>query len=906
VTNTIAPENVGAVAVELNARQVGALMTGKSAANGTGLIVAPTVTRKALERRGLVDAAGCWTELGRAVVAHLDNPPTTDQRVAAAGAARAEQILDALAATVAAPGSMVPASVDDRIAGLLADAGLTFRGRITNRGIEKLTAARGEDTVRTLVREATANAAENAPHGDDRIAFEYLNADTRLHRETGVEIRRIEHVWHVAVPGREPYTGGNRDTEIDNIMQTAHTAVRAVRIERAAAARGVQPHELTDDQRAAAARGEALAPSAAEVAEALAELGLVMVTGGHYTSDAGVIVEQHGDRTWWAYAPKPGTSERKVLCSGQTTLAACLPYVAEWVEQLDDDHELALRCNGVTFAEINPGTGAHGDGIGTDASLTIEGIEHLVPNRSQRGGTMAAHRLGETLAASGYQLDGKSFRDAMPAPHIIRVRLAEFEPVLDADGNRFPLPLLRPDTDVEIARRLAAGWVPAPGCPHYMAKSERTAGFTTCEQAACVATRGTGTELVVMPGDDRQVDQDAAARCSAVLAGPKTHGGKVEPYLFTDGPLGEHVEQLCEIHGACTTARHLSAVQLADWLRERELDRADQLAAAGEQRADVEAAGALVGEVLDDRPPVVQLLSDERNGHAVVIRPAGAQAAAAGDDEPTEREQVAAAFGPVVEQLAIAAGGAPAEPALRWYLVVARTTTPIDFPDQVTAWAGAARLAQRRGGREVMIMCRPVGAPADAGGKLVAIAGTDGTVREVTAARSNEDDVHHGCADNYNTACGEVTGKVRLMTTRDDDVTCEACKAKRAKTFAEGDDVLDPDGRRAQVYKLTTIKINGEQHRLALIDYFDGDDLADPTPYLVAELRPAPPRPQAEGDPIIVVAHVEDMSARSGRYEIERAAWEAWPPARRRREVANIGDEEVSSAGGYGASVDGE
>lgn len=120
-----------------------------------------------------------------------------------------------------------------------------------------------------------------------------------------------------------------------------------------------------------------------------------------------------------------------------------------------------------------------------------------------------------------------------------------------------------------------------------------------------------------------------------------------------------------------------------------------------------------------------------------------------------------------------------------------------------------------------------------------------------------------------------------------------------------GDDVIDRDGRRAQIAHLTMMKIRGVPHALAMVDYFDtpaaGANSSEPV--LAHELMPAPPLPAADGEPVVVVANVEAMSSRSNRYELDRATWDSWPPGRQAREVAAIGDEEVSSAGGYGASV---
>lgn len=174
--------------------------------------------------------------------------------------------------------------------------------------------------------------------------------------------------------------------------------------------------------------------------------------------------------------------------------------------------------------------------------------------------------------------------------------------------------------------------------------------------------------------------------------------------------------------------------------------------------------------------------------------------------------------------------------------------------------------------------------------------------------RSTEDDVHYGHSDDYNSACGDVIGKLRLVTTRDADVTCPGCKENRKPKLQVGDDVIDPDGRRAQIADLTTIKIKGEEHQLAMVDYFDAPDESSAnssTPILVAELSPAEPLPRTEGAPIVVEANVE-ANPRTERYEIDRVLWESWPPARRIREVESIGAEEVNASGGWGASVIGE
>ncbi len=616
MTNTITPEAVGAAAAELNARQVGILMTGKTDASGRGLAIGPTVTRKALQRRGLLDENMCWTELGRKVVAHIDNPPTTEQRVAAAGDRRAEQILDALAATVAAPGCKVAGDVDEHLAGILADAGLIFNGRITNRGIEHLVAQRGESAVRDAM--GIGNRAESTPYAPGTVV---TGRDTTSQRDvTGPIVEIVRPTWPGAWGWR--YRIIETTTDRSRIIETAHPVADQPSTARPAEAPAnpdpalaaeidAVRDQLAADQRPehtpnpvyrgdgtlgctrcagdvewrpAPAPGDPNAgahvhlPPAAEVDAELGELGLVRLAAGRYESDAGVIVEQHGDRTWWAYAPKPATSERRVLCSGQATLAATLPYVAEWLDELAEqqaaDYELALRCNGVTFARIVPGGGAPGPQMTPGTTLVIDGETFPVADRSERGGIMAAHRLGEALAAAGYRIDGPDFRQASPAPLLLRIRLRDFEPVLDAHGNPVPLPEPMHAIPLDALRHMFAGRVPAD-CGHYMAASERRAGLHTCERCPAddVAEAEAADdaelderhrdELVVMPGDDRKIDTAAAATCSAVLARPETHGGKVEPYLFSDGPLGDHVETLCEVHGACTTARLLTADELA-------------------------------------------------------------------------------------------------------------------------------------------------------------------------------------------------------------------------------------------------------------------------------------------------------------------------------------------------------
>lgn len=51
-------------------------------------------------------------------------------------------------------------------------------------------------------------------------------------------------------------------------------------------------------------------------------------------------------------------------------------------------------------------------------------------------------------------------------------------PLLDGDGIE-----VKPGVEIDdVTRRYFAGKVHAPECPHYMAKSERDAGFTKCER----------------------------------------------------------------------------------------------------------------------------------------------------------------------------------------------------------------------------------------------------------------------------------------------------------------------------------------------------------------------------------------------------------------------------------------
>lgn len=69
---------------------------------------------------------------------------------------------------------------------------------------------------------------------------------------------------------------------------------------------------------------------------------------------------------------------------------------------------------------------------------------------------------------------------AMPPPD-------EAGPVLDFDGLPVDVPDGVPD---DVARQFFAGRVRAPGCPHYLAASERRAGFTTCEQCTPAETEG--------------------------------------------------------------------------------------------------------------------------------------------------------------------------------------------------------------------------------------------------------------------------------------------------------------------------------------------------------------------------------------------------------------------------------
>lgn len=478
------------------------------------------------------------------------------------------------------------------------------------------------------------HADVNLAVDDDRIPFDYLNADTRLHRVTGVQIIRIGNVWHVQAPGDKPRTGGNPDFRIDNIMPYAHTVVRAelkrrellpadvdgtpipvdaivecvgpetgtltgkrgrvtessveadgpgrvlidlgdrhgtharsanrVRViehppvEPAEAdgdtlvdgpvngfaigdtvrwgtdpdqrpewriARlyvpldGAEPYagleSLTEANVGTAGRLSLLTrvvdrgPSPAEVDASLGELGLVRKGAGNYESPLGVMVFRHtDDGTWWAYAlNRPGTSERKCLCSNQRTLAAALPYVAQYLDELREQIEQALddahRAAGVTVAIMIPGPGELGDGT----TLVIEGERFEIPTRHEGGGTMFARRLGETIHAAGYELDGPDFASVgldTEAGRAYRIRLRDFEPVLDGNGNPVPLPVPMHTAPLDLMRALYPGRVPAPQCPHYMLKGDREAGATTCEKRPCV-------EAAKAPEvDDEQVEQPAA------------------------------------------------------------------------------------------------------------------------------------------------------------------------------------------------------------------------------------------------------------------------------------------------------------------------------------------------------------------------------------------------------------
>jgi hypothetical protein len=69
-------------------------------------------------------------------------------------------------------------------------------------------------------------------------------------------------------------------------------------------------------------------------------------------------------------------------------------------------------------------------------------------------------------------------------------------PVLDADGNPTSMPAEH--TGPELRAWIGAR-VPAPGCPHYIVKSKRDAGYTHCER--CQATPATLTATPEPPGD---------------------------------------------------------------------------------------------------------------------------------------------------------------------------------------------------------------------------------------------------------------------------------------------------------------------------------------------------------------------------------------------------------------------
>lgn len=75
-----------------------------------------------------------------------------------------------------------------------------------------------------------------------------------------------------------------------------------------------------------------------------------------------------------------------------------------------------------------------------------------------------------------------------PCGHLDLYRdlLAERRRFVDANGDRVPLPDHVAAT-FEL-RVFMAGRVPAPDCPHYMAKSEADAGLTRCEHCTATST----------------------------------------------------------------------------------------------------------------------------------------------------------------------------------------------------------------------------------------------------------------------------------------------------------------------------------------------------------------------------------------------------------------------------------
>lgn len=299
------------------------------------------------------------------------------------------------------------------------DAGLTKARRVPAGEI------RSAITAMTTVP-ATAEAGDE-PGADDRITFKYLNADHRVHEVSGVELLRIGGIWHVKAPGDEPRTGGNPDHMIDNVMPYAHTVVRGTLIMRAAAALGVEPHELSVEDRDAAAAGH------------LASLVPGPVDGFAI-----------GDVVQWAGAGHAAARLWKIRTLHVPTEGDREPYAG--LDLLDD-----------------PG-----------------------PGKTSTAGSLRLLRKVEPAAA--------------------------------------------------------------------------------------------------------------AASCAAVLAVRSSHRGQVGPYLFSDGPLGEHIEYLCEVHGACTTARPATAADV-------------------ERLAGVEAPGP-------------ELLGENGSGFAVALHPSAGGSIVA-DAEPS-------------------------------------------------------------------------------------------------------------------------------------------------------------------------------------------------------------------------------------------------------------------------------
>ena len=67
------------------------------------------------------------------------------------------------------------------------------------------------------------------------------------------------------------------------------------------------------------------------------------------------------------------------------------------------------------------------------------------------------------------------------------------DPVVDANGDPVDLP---PEFQVDgLIRMFFAGRVPAPDCPHYMTKSEVTAGYRRCEHCQSGRTFPIGAHL---------------------------------------------------------------------------------------------------------------------------------------------------------------------------------------------------------------------------------------------------------------------------------------------------------------------------------------------------------------------------------------------------------------------------